>query len=176
MTELRTEEITPAYREPWFWMVVSPLILVVAVCSVLITYAYTGKDDRVVDDYYQQGRLINKQFESEKKAAELGIRGVLNFDFTAAEVVAKVESLEPLKEFNLLFSHPSYARNDHSITLEQYAPNHYRAELDQKYMGRWYLILTSESESGDIWRVATEADFNGLESVAFSALTDSEDQ
>ena len=157
-----TNQKQPAYKEFWFWMIMAPLLASVAVCSVLVSLAIVGGDDRVYDDYYKQGRLINNRFEAELAASDRNIRADIEFDFQTGEILLNIEGDVNAGELQLLVSHPLNAQQDQTIALRLVAPGRYRADLDRAFEGRWYVILSSGSgpDTDPLWRIASEIDFN----------------
>jgi len=68
---------TPWYRQLWPW-----LLMVMPAAAVVgggITYwlAATSNNALVVDDYYREGKAINRQLERDRTAAALGLAGEL---------------------------------------------------------------------------------------------------
>lgn len=160
----------PAHKEPWFWMVLGPLLVVMVVSITMAFVAFRVADDRVKDDYYKEGRMINKRFAEEETAIALAVRGEVQFDFTTGEVWVDLQAKRLPSQLLLMFSHPSDAGKDETLTLRKISSNRYRGDLSRRFEGRWYLIVgTSESVEADNWRVTTELDFNSRHSAHFSA-------
>ena len=161
---------TPAYKEPWFWAVMGPLLVVIVVSLSMAGVAIWGADDRVNDDYYKEGRMINKHFAEEERALSLAVRGSLEFDFTTAEVFAQMEAKRLPAELQLTFSHPSAAAQDLTVVMQRIGDGRYRADLPALSQGRWYLIIGNHSAAtDDRWRVSTEVDFRRNHRAQFSA-------
>lgn len=160
----------PAYKEPWFWAVMAPLLVVIVVSLSMAGVAIWVADDRVKDDYYKEGRMINKHFAEEELALSLAVRGSLEFDFTTAEVFARVEAKQLPAELELTFSHPSAAAQDLTVVMQRIGEGRYRADLPALTQGRWYLIIGNhQAPAGDRWRVSTEVDLRRHNSASFSA-------
>lgn len=160
----------PAYKEPWFWAVFAPLIIVAVVSTVFVGAAFVGADDRVVDDYYKQGRMINNQFDAEHNALAMAISGRVVMDVSERRISVELNGRSNPLQLRLSFSHPSSAQLDRVITVERVSPGQYRSELEQALTGRWYLIVSAdETELVSRWRVSTELDFSISDSVKFSA-------
>lgn len=160
---------TPAYKEPWFWMVMGPLLVVMVVTMSMVAVAIWVADDRVEDNYYKEGRMINKRFAEEEVALAQGVHGTLNFDFTTAEVFAELEAKKHPAELALTFSHPSEANHDVSVVMQRIGEGRYRADLPAISKSRWYLIIGNNTEAADAWRVSTEVDLQRSHSAHFSA-------
>lgn len=160
----------PAYKEPWFWGVFSPLIIVALVCSVLVTFAVIGADDRVYDDYYKQGRMINNQFDAEKNALALAVQGQIFFNDEFSAVDLTLRGRADPDRLILQFSHPSEAQLDHQLVAERIQPGRYRSPLSGEMEGRWYLIVRAEESESEVpWRVSTEINLAQSLRAEFSA-------
>lgn len=159
----------PAYKEPWFWAVFSPLILVVIVCSFLVSFAFIGADDRVYDDYYKQGRMINNRFEAEGLAVAMGLKAELLFDQQSMELIVKTNLEEPPQTLSIQILHPSDAEKDTVLDLQHFARGQYRTDLAAPMSGRWYLILSSIGDAP--WKLSSEIDFATANSVEIDAAS-----
>lgn len=158
----------PAYREPWFWMVFGPLIVVILFSCGFIYLAFIGADDRVYDDYYKQGRMINNRFEAEHRARDLQLEGRAEFNFDAQEVVVNLQGLQLPAELKLEVSHPAEAKQDAVTTLTRISEHTYRGALPRRFDGTWYLVLSAGAADSK-WRITTEADFGQSSTVNFVA-------
>lgn len=173
----------PWYREFWAWFILAPLIVVVIVSSFTISLAVIGADDRVVDNYYKEGRMINMRLDEDLAAARLQLTADIAFDQSIAELTVtlrtgkegSVEELGVEKIFpdllTLEFSHPSDQALDHQVQLKHIAQGQYQVELDRVLSYRWYLRLhpisqnvaasvdRSSVEDNKRWRLRGEIDF-----------------
>ncbi len=146
-----TNDSGPAYRQPWFWFVMTPLIVVVCVSLSFVTVSLYHADDRVVDNYYQQGRTINQSFDQEARARELGLLANLRFDQQTGEVLLRLEASPersaPLAErLLLMIGHPVDADRDQRVELVQVREGVYRGDLVRALSHRRYLTLLPELE------------------------------
>lgn len=162
----------PWYKEVWAWFVLTPLIVVVIACMITGTIAFTNQDDIVVDNYYQEGRMINQRFEQDEHAAALGLQGELRFDRQVGEVVLTLSSHEPLPAHLVLgLDSPALANQDLELTLAEISPGHYRGDLPHSIAHRWYIRILPETETQIAeapWRLKAEIDFDHAESVRFN--------
>ncbi len=151
----------------------APLIAAVILGMALLSIAIISHDDRVYDDYYDQGRLINHRFEAEKHAVRTGIAGRLEFDLSSMAVEAHFDKPVQGDVVQLVLSHPAEAAADQRIDLKPVEPSVYRATLPPgKYEGRRYLILSRLNDAGKaIWRVTTEVDFAQTQTASFGTRT-----
>jgi hypothetical protein len=138
------EDLKPWYRQFWAWFILSPLIAVVVVSSITVTIAVINADDRVVDNYYKEGRAINMRLDQDLLAISLGITARLKFDTLSGDLVLLLNTTaEALPNFLLLeLSHPAHSERDHKLLLTRIAGNQYNTELSNNLLNsRWYLRL-----------------------------------
>ena len=146
------EDLKPWYRQFWAWFILSPLITVVVVSSITVSIAVINADDRVVDNYYKEGRAINMRLDQDLLAISLDINAQLRFDTISDDLVLILNAQTgALPEYLLLeLSHPAQVERDHKLLLTRTAANQYNAELsDEVLNSRWYLrLLPIESLDG----------------------------
>jgi hypothetical protein len=164
----------PWYREFWAWFIFSPLIVVVLVSSVTVTIAVRNADDRVIDNYYKEGRMINMRIEEDLLAQSLQVQATLVFDQRLHELSAELSLPRgDLPEtLTLELSHPVRADFDQVITLVRVAANQYHAELPSLPAShRWYLrvLPAKENPASPLWRLRGEIDFATGPSVLLKA-------
>lgn len=130
------------YKQFWGWFVFTPLFVVIIASLFFVSTAFKHSDDVVIDNYYQEGRLINQRFELDKKALALGLEGELRFDRETGEVILQLTGLEALpKILKLNLSHPASQKYDRELFLTELAKNYYRGELERKIEHRWYVRI-----------------------------------
>ena len=61
------------YQETWPWVLIAIPFSAVLFGIVMVTTALNHPDDLVVDDYYKEGKGINRSLERDRLARELGI-------------------------------------------------------------------------------------------------------
>lgn len=72
----------------------------------------------VVDDYYKQGKEINKLLQRDQKAAELGLKAEILFDTDLITVnLSKRETIDWSDSMLLSILHPTQKGRDHIIEL-----------------------------------------------------------
>lgn len=142
-----SHDIAPWYRQPWFWFVMSPLIVVVVVSLSFVTVSIFLADDRVVDNYYKQGRTINQSFEQEARARALGLSADLRFDQVSGEVLLSLsgEGTLPTRLY-LNIDHPVSAEQDQHLILQRVSEGEYRGDLEMPLTHRRYLTLLPEHD------------------------------
>ncbi len=183
-------ESRPWYREFWAWFILSPLIVVVIVSSITVTIAVRHADDRVLDNYYKEGRMINMRLDEDLLALELAVQAELEFDLEVNELVLRLNKTDGNLPERLLLelSHPAEAVLDHELVLRRTANNQYNSELFKEstqnssqpgsLKNRWYLRLKpiygdssqlSEENPKSIWRLRGEIDFSKSSSLVLKA-------
>lgn len=151
----------PWYREFWAWFILTPLIVVVITCSITVTIAVRNADDRVVDNYYKEGRMINFRHDQDLLAKSLSMEAKVNFDRELGELTVFLTGDGALPEkLTLNVSHPAKARLDQQLTLTRVAENQYHAELLTPFLShRWYLKMVPERDENS---EATNSDDNNI--------------
>lgn len=155
----------PWYREPWFWLVMSPLVLVVIISFTLVSVAVRHGDDVVSDTYYKESRLYHYSAEQDQRAKELNLAGVLLFSPEEKIVTLDLRGqLEYPDKLLLSLSHPVEADLDEHILLEQLSIGRYRGEVQASLQHRWYLQLTPQLDPEELrnaqWRLKGEINFD----------------
>tara|TARA_B100000446_G_scaffold183952_1_gene205022 strand:+ start:5816 stop:6319 length:504 start_codon:yes stop_codon:yes gene_type:complete len=141
----------PWYRHPYLWLAM--LLPASAVVAGLVTLyiAIVNADSPVVDEWYKEGRGINRSMEQEHLAARLGIG--LELSQVGAGIQARLvsETAIPLPEnITVTLRHPTLADRDTTIELFQVDSNHYRADGVLPADGRRKATVTA---SGGHWRL-----------------------
>lgn len=155
----------PWYREPWLWLVLSPIILVVVVCAIMVTIAVRYADDTVSDTYYKDSRMYHYSARQDERAHEFGLAGMVQFQSTAGKVVLELNGdLEYPERLLLTLNHPVEADLDRHILLTRASASRYTASIDQPLRHRWYLRLMPELHPDRHlkaeWRLKGEIDFD----------------
>lgn len=139
--------VAPWFRQPWFWFVMSPLIVAIFVVLSFVTISVFHADDRVVDNYYKQGRTINQSFEQEARAKALNLRAEVEFDMVSGEVLLNLSGEDPLPEvLHLMIGHPVNADQDQRVLLQKVRDGRYRGDLTSTLSHRRYLTLLPEHD------------------------------
>ena len=167
----------PWYREFWAWFVLAPLIVVVIVSSITITIAVRYADDRVVDNYYKEGRMINMTLDQDLLAQSLNIHAKVTFarDIDEVSVILTLDNDKLPKTLWLQLSHPAQATLDHMLILSQVAGQHYQGALSTRISPsdlkhRWYLRLQpADVNPEQQWRLRGEINFIDTETVLLKA-------
>jgi len=173
-TSSNDEMIKPWYRQFWFWFVFGPLIFIIIMCGFTVSIALSGSDDVIIDNYYNEGRMINQAFDQDKQAKALGLSANLRFDRATGEVLLTFESMpvdiDQVPDKLLLFmGHPVKAAKDQEIILTSVGDGHYRGELPSEPRYSWYLTLypVTDLEQRDTapWTLSGDINFSRSEAT-----------
>ncbi|WP_299599619.1 FixH family protein [uncultured Microbulbifer sp.] len=153
------------YREPWFWVVMAPLVVVVIVSLTMVSIAVRYGDDVVSDTYYKDSRMYHYSAEQDERARALGLAGMLLFSPQNKTVTFDLRGdIEYPEQLLLTLSHPVEADLDEHIVLEQISIGRYRGQVEAPLQHRWYLLLMPELDPEQfrdaIWRLKGEINFN----------------
>lgn len=151
---IETTNVSPWYRQPWFWFLLIFPGMSIIWCTVAISMALNSNSDMVSDDYSKEGRGINAELARDTKAADLGLYAELDFSGERLELMLDSSSGErrfPYLILNLF--HPTLAERDRTIQLQPISGGRYSAVLPKGLDGRWYLDLRGPENQ---WRLKGE--------------------
>lgn len=140
----------PWYRETFVWLLIGlPATAVVAGLFTLYL-AIDSQDGLVADDYYQQGKTINRVLARDQAAARYGLSGDLALDPAKGQVhvVLRAGKRDIPARVRLRLLHATRGSFDQSVELERGADNLYHAALPDLIPGRWHVQLEA-----DDWRL-----------------------
>lgn len=142
----------PWYRQFWPWFVIAlPASAVIAGITTLVI-AINNADDLVAENWYRDGRAINRNLEAERLAAQLGLRATLSQSEGVIQVALAADSALPWPaQLALALRHPTLANEDIRLDLQHQGNGVYQAPLPA-VSGERYISLSSEH-----WRLATKA-------------------
>ena len=167
MTELIEKK---TWLQPWFWLVMAPLMLSISTSLAFVYIAVSGADQRVVDDYYTEGKAINHRFEADKLALSLGVGAGVQVDTISGEVIVELTGLDYFPDsLSLYFSHPVKSTEDITLQLKKINTSRYRADLTKALKGRWYLQLSpTQTAPEKKWRLVGELDLNLKQAITLA--------
>jgi hypothetical protein len=139
------------YREPYVWLLIAIPACAVVGGFVTLALAIATNDGLVVDDYYWQGKQINRVLSRDRAAAAHAMSADLSFDYGHGVVHARLHAREaaylPARvRFALL--HATRAGFDRTLELDRTAKGDYYSTLPVLAPGHWYLQLEAED-----WRL-----------------------
>ncbi len=143
-----TEHCKPWYKYPLLWMMLLIPFAAMVRGVWMIWISIVTADGLVTGDYYKQGRAINEVLTRDIRAAELGLRAVIEFDNSSSAVTLQFD--KGLLEYyprilNLHVEHATRARNDLTVLLHHGIDDRYIGYLTQKISeGIWYFGIDKE--------------------------------
>ena len=152
MKNLDTE---PWYKYRWPWLVMAGPFAVVVAGSITGWIAFTRQDALVVDDYYKQGKAINKDLRRDRAAASLQLDADLRYDPAAGKLIGKIDSpVRPVAgALTIRLVHATQPEKDRRLLVRPDADGKFAIDLGMLEQSRWEVVV--ESEKGD-WRLAGE--------------------
>lgn len=156
-------DAAPWYRHFWPWFLIS--IPAAAVAGSILTGILAGrtKDSLVTDDWYREGKTINRTLARDQIAQRLSISAELRIDERSGEVALELEgdSVDALHALSLELSHPTLASRDRQVLLRRGEGSAvFRGRLPPSLSGRWYATLSpppgSSSAVSEPWRLREE--------------------
>ena len=146
----------PWYRQFWPWALIAIPAVSVLLGLLMIALASGGHDALVVDDWYKEGKSINRRIERDAEAARLGllarlarVPGGLALELSAAE-----RTFAPPPALAVRWVHVTRAERDGGTTFEHVGGGRYvaaGAALPED--GRWRVHV--EPQLAD-WRLVSD--------------------
>lgn len=142
----------PWQREPLVWMLIAIPSSAVLMGVLMISLALYSNDGLVVDDYYRQGKEINRVLRRDRAAAAYGLKATIQLDVVHGSLRAQLESLahrQPLPQaLTLQLLHATRAGLDQRLRLDRTPDSEYYSLLPTLAPGHWYAQLETED-----WRL-----------------------
>ena len=171
--ETNNQSVLPWYRQGWAWCLLTPLIVIVLVMAVLITFAVMWSDDVVIDNYYREGRMYNERLEQDHLAQSLGMQADVRFDLETGEAFLTLAGDDQPESLVLLVQHPTEADLDQVLLFAATGHSHYRADLDQPIQYARYLQLFPGQVEADrtqaAWRLKGQLNFSDAQQILLHA-------
>jgi len=139
---MQTPQTRSWKREPWVWLLIAIPLSAVIMGVVMITLAVYTWSGLVVDDYYQQGKQINRVLERDRLAQQLGLAASLRID---ADNMVEIRfhpgaGFVPGGQIELALVHATLPGHDRRLLFDN-AGGSLRAKLELPGEGRWNLFL-----------------------------------
>jgi len=142
---------------------------------VTVWLAVKTEDGLVVEDYYKEGKAINRVLKREETAGAMGLAGVVRFE--AAGHLLRVAlhaapGVQLPRRIEVLFSHPTRAGLDQTVQLELSPDGDYVGAVTPPGEGSWHVLvqdIAGEWRLGGRW--AAQADSAPLELVGGAAIS-----
>lgn len=154
---LPTNPEKPWYHYKWVWFVISLPLLAVVAGIITFQIASNNADTLVKDDYFKQGLAINRALNKEQLAKSMAFTTSLIADQENKLLTVILQShhdqtalnqqLKPFTRLKLLFSHPTLAKQDHQVNLDQLNEGEYVGELPDLPPSFWHIQLSDRDET-----------------------------
>lgn len=148
---MKSDTPTPWYKQFWPWFLISIPVISIILSMTMMHLATSGKDTLVIDDYYKEGKGINRQLVKYQEAKVRGIDTTLTFEPHSVQLNFKSGAPETGEALSLTFQHATLAEHDFSVMLVRDANGTYRATLDKPVDGKWRVLL---KPIDDQWRIS----------------------
>ena len=143
-----TNKDKPWHSYPLLWMMLAIPFSAVIMGVVMIWLAVDTDDGLVADDYYKQGLEINRVISRDKKAAELGLSAIIEFDNSARIIRLQFDkgSLETFpKSLPLHLQHATRENSDITVLLDHGIADQYIGHVKQSISeGIWYFEIADK--------------------------------
>lgn len=139
------------YREPMVWLLIALPLTAVIGSFVSLALAIRSDDGLVVDDYYRQGKLINRVLARDQAAARYGLASEVEVD--AERRIARVrltatQAVNLPAQLRLRLMHATRGGLDRDIEASRTPDGSYQGLLPALAPGHWHAQL----EAND-WRL-----------------------
>ena len=141
---------SPWYKQVWPWVLILIPFTSVIMGFVIAYVSTSGKDSLVIDDYYKEGRAINKQLLKIEQAQQLGIAGNLTVQDGEMVFVLDDAAQHDGTALTLNFFHATLKEKDFDIRLIRSSDNRYHANYSGDISGKWRVTMTPFN---DAWKV-----------------------
>ncbi len=148
----------PWYKYPWTWLLIAIPVLTIIACIITIVLAVKSEDGLVSDDYYKDGLTINKSFERDQNALNLGLTSYVGLLPGDRSVLLQVNGQQLDLPLKLVFLHATRKEQDQAFSIKTLSRNQARVDIEPLAPGKWYIRL--ESESGK-WRLKGQLIYPG---------------
>jgi hypothetical protein len=149
----------PWYREPWPWLLMAGPAIVVVAGFITLAMAIESSDGLVADDYYKQGKTINRTIARDSRAQQLGYRADVTLAAAGGSVrLAFLGDAPNTPELRLSLHHPTRGGLDHQLVLVRGADGTYAAAMPAMEHAHWKVVLDDSKRE---WRLTGEWAMDG---------------
>lgn len=144
---------------PFVWMLIAIPLSAVIMGVVITTLAIRSDSGLVVDDYYRQGKQINRVLARDRAAYDLGLAASLDLDLATTDVVIRFDpGTDTALDANILLSfiHATKPGLDQQIQLVRVDALTLAGKISRLGAGRWNLSVQTPS-----WRLTGSLQYPG---------------
>lgn len=162
LQDLTSPDIDISAKSPWYYNPMMLLVVGIPLLSVVVSFSFLTIalktfDGVVVDDYYRQGKEINRLLQRDENARLIGLRAEVSFKNSA--VLVNLQSNDTQQwpsEINLGILHPTQDGYDISVSLRTTSTDPQLEGTTHQYLGyapefqkgEWILQLSTSE-----WRL-----------------------
>ncbi|MBL4608792.1 MAG: FixH family protein [Pseudomonadales bacterium] len=137
----------PWYKQFWPWAIISlPGSAVIAGLATLYI-AFENQDSLVKDNWYQEGKAINRRVEYDNNARALGLKAEIKADTITGDLNLSMshsgQSFNFPEKLYLELIHPTLAERDQKIILTRTQAPFYHGNLQQALIGKRHINLSN---------------------------------
>ena len=137
------------YREPIVWLAIAIPLSAVIYGMFFLSVSISSFDGMVVDDYYKEGKQINRVIRRDKAAVAHGLTAQVMIEDTNLTVfIASASDYSPPPALEVKFIYSTRADLDTSTFVDQVAPGIYKGTIGKLDTGRWNVQIEA-----DDWRL-----------------------
>jgi len=168
MTMQNNIPASPGWQQvPLVWLIIAIPLSSVVVGITMLWLAISTDDGLVFDDYYQQGKEINRVLQRDAVANSHGIAAVIKLLPDSHRLKLSLSYRETLslpRTLSLRFLHPTRSGEDIHLSLERTGTTEYLGVLPRFSTARWIVQLETNE-----WRVNGIAPMPGSNSITLEA-------
>jgi hypothetical protein len=149
-----SDQFIPGYKQPWFWFLMVPLIMVFIMGFTMLYLSISTSDGVVVDNFYKDGLAIKTRNEQDAAAADLGLAAQVTINGRQIHLeLSGVLDVRPAR-LTLHFIYPTKSSEDLVVVLVA-ADNGYAGALPEALNGRYQVMLSPQLDGapGAMWRL-----------------------
>lgn len=147
------KQVNPAYKQPWFWFVMTPLFMVFIMGFTMLYLSITTNDGVVADNFYKDGLAIKTRNQQDATAEALKLAAALTI--SGQQIQLELSGSLALKpdQLTLQFIYPTKSSNDQVVTLVA-SDEGYVGAMPEPVTGRFQVMLSPIVEDEQrMWRL-----------------------
>ncbi|MBB5020385.1 hypothetical protein HNQ59_003704 [Chitinivorax tropicus] len=150
---MQSKQDKPWYRYAAPWLLMAGPAVVVVAGFITAWLAVKHNDALVVDDYYKQGKEINRDIARDQIAHDVDARADIMLganDSQLRMIVTGNSKMQRPGELVIKLTHPTLAGQDMSLAAKRTEGDTYQVSLPKAMHGKWYVSL---EDPGQRWRL-----------------------
>ena len=163
------KQVAPWYKHRWPWLLMSGPLVVMVAGFVTMWISFSGADALVVDDYYKQGKAINKDLRRDRMASNLGLQFSLRYDAASGNLVGGMKGLTNQLPLTLLLVHPTVPQKDKRMVVTPDSEGQFSLTLPMLERAHWQVQIEDAARS---WRLQGDWSWPQQNKIDISPLQD----